>query len=352
MRKSLDTKLANLRADSGAGDFILADAKDADMGFGIAATGRDPITSQPRSINDYRDQMRQIVRQGLVDIMLMSCSTSEVLTINERLFDKSPVTPAVRANDTFDIQLPHSGAYASQPCPQFATTTIDQIQSGKIDPANRERKRGANLGLFSITPTNDAARDAAQLRAYKDFRIEAERKDFAHFLEVFNPNAPVNPIGDLPQFMNDFIVRALAGVPSKARPIFLKIAYHSPASLEALVHYDSSIIVGILGGSSGTTFDAFHLLEQTKKHGARAALFGRKINHSEHQLSFVEQLHAIANGKASAEEAVRAYHGQLQKLKIRPHRSLADDLQSTAPNQPTSTSSTRKRLTRKRRRAG
>jgi hypothetical protein len=29
---------------------------------------------------EYRDQMRQIVAQGMVDIMLMSASTSEILT--------------------------------------------------------------------------------------------------------------------------------------------------------------------------------------------------------------------------------------------------------------------------------
>ena len=43
--KSLDTKLANIHADpGGASDFILADAKDADMAAGLAATGVDPRT--------------------------------------------------------------------------------------------------------------------------------------------------------------------------------------------------------------------------------------------------------------------------------------------------------------------
>ena len=35
---------------------------------------------------------------GLLDIMLMSVSTSEVVTIRERIFDASTVTPAVRTN--------------------------------------------------------------------------------------------------------------------------------------------------------------------------------------------------------------------------------------------------------------
>src|SRR5437667_7436783 len=112
--KSLDQKLANLRANpSGAKEFILADAKDADMATGLAATGKDPLCGKPRSLAEYRDQMREIVRQGLVDIMLMSASTSEVLTIKERLFDNGPVTPAARANDSTDIHLPAGGTYAA-----------------------------------------------------------------------------------------------------------------------------------------------------------------------------------------------------------------------------------------------
>ena len=114
--KSLDQKIASIRSDPhGAREFILADAKDADMATGLAATGTDPRSGKPRSLSEYRDQMREIVRQGLVDIMLMSASTSEVLTIKERLFDNSHVTPAARANDTTDIHLPAGGTYAAEP---------------------------------------------------------------------------------------------------------------------------------------------------------------------------------------------------------------------------------------------
>ena len=62
--------------------------------------------------------------------------------------------------------------------------------------------------------------------------------------------------------------------------------------MEQLAGYDSRLIVGILGGTSGTTFDAFHQLWEAKKHGARAALYGRMINNSEHQLTFIEHLRA------------------------------------------------------------
>src|SRR5687767_12708304 len=153
--KSLDQKLANIHANpSGAKDFILADAKDADMAAGLAATGKDAITGKPRSLAEYRDQMREIVRQGLVDIMLMSCSTMEQLAIRERLFVDSRITPAVRANDTTDIHLPTGGTYGGEPSRPFRTATIEQMMAGKVNPAAHEMSLGANLGLYSITPNN------------------------------------------------------------------------------------------------------------------------------------------------------------------------------------------------------
>lgn len=331
--KSLDQKLARIHADPArAKDFILADAKDADMALAIGAPGRSPETHGSeikfRSIQEYRDIIEQIVEQGLVDIMLMSAATSEVLTIQKHIFDRSPVTPAARANDTTDIHIVRGGRYATQPSHLFRTTTLDHIQCGHLDCAPRERTLGADLGLYSITFNNEVESDLELLEQYKQFRLEAERKSFRHFLEVFDPNLPnsVSP-EQLPQFMNDVIVRTLGGVTSIGRPLFLKIVYHGPKALEELVHYDPHTIVGILGGSAGTTYDAFKLLSEAKKYGARVALFGRKINNAENQLAFVQFLRLIADDEISAEEAVRAYHGVLQKLNIRPHRPLDDDMQ-------------------------
>ena len=331
MLKTLDQKLANIRVNPGsAKDFILADAKDADMAAGLAATGKDAVTGKVRSLNEYRDQMREIVKQGLVDIMLMSASTSEVLTIKERLFVNSHITPAVRANDTTDIHLPAGGTYAAEPSRPFRTATIEQLQSGKVNPTTEERNLGADLGLYSITPNNKLEFDYPTLLAYKEFRIEAEAKGFRHFLEVFDPNACGDKCPtDLGRFINDLLVRTLAGAPSSGRPVFLKIVYHGPRAMEELVAYDPSLVPGILGGSSGTTHDAFKLLEEAKRYGARAGLFGRKINNSEHQLTFVRFLRAVADGEIAADEAVKAYHGELEKLKIKPYRALKEDLELT-----------------------
>jgi hypothetical protein len=333
VQKALDLKLARLHADpSRCRDFILADAKDADMALAIGAPGKSPEGHggelRYRSLAEYRDIITQIVEQGIVDIMLMSASTNEVLTIHRRLFDNSSVTPAARANDTTDIHIVRGGKYAEQPSLPFRTATLDHIQCGHLDCKPEERAQGANLGLYSITYNNDTDLDREALEQYKQFRLEAERKGFRHFLEVFDPNlaSAVAP-ESLPHFINDAIVRTLGGVTSAGRPLFLKIVYHGPKAMEELVRYDPHLLAGILGGSAGTTYDAFKLLSEAKKYGARVALFGRKINNAENQLAFVRFLRLIADEEITAEEAVRAYHAVLQKLGIRPQRALEEDMQ-------------------------
>ena len=330
--KSMDIKLAKIKADPSCREFILADAKDADMAYGIAAPGKSPEhysqEGRFRSLPEFRENIRQVVRQGLVDIMLMSAHTNDILTIRERLFDNSHVTPAARANDTTDIHIARGSVYAQRPSAPFRTATIDQIQCGRAECEDEERAIGANLGLYSVTFNNCPDLDRRTLEAYRDFRIEAEKKGFRHFLEVFDPNAPANPIPPdrLGGFINDMIVRCLAGVPESGRPLFLKMVYHGPRWTEELARYDPQLVIGILGGASGTTYDAFKLIAEAQKYGAKVALFGRKINNAEHQLAFIEMLRRIVDGQISPEEAVRAYHGVLQGLGIRPHRSLEDDL--------------------------
>jgi hypothetical protein len=333
MQKTLDQKLARIHADpQGAKDFILADAKDPDMALGIGAPGRSPEAHtgevRYRGLQEFRDLIEQIVEQGLVDIMLMSAHTNEILALQKRIFDNSAVTPAARANDTTDIHVMRGGCYVSEPVLPFRTATLDHIQCGHLGCAPEERRQGTDLGLYSITYNNSAELDRASLEEYKAFRLEAERKGFRHFLEVFDPNRPeAVEASRLPEFINDAIVRTLGGVTSRGRPLFLKIVYHGPRAMAELVRYDPHLVVGILGGSAGTTYDAFKLLSEAKKYGARVALFGRKINNAENQLAFIRFLRWIADGEIAPEEAVRAYHGVLQQLGAKPHRPLEKDME-------------------------
>jgi len=350
MNKSLDIKLADIHANASSKAFILADAKDADMAFGVRATGprgylsrqgARPAQFSPevwtreefgyRNLPEFLDLIREVVQQGLVDIMLMSAYVNEQLTIKEGLFKNSAVTPAARANDTTDVWAVRHGCYTREPSQPFRSARIDHIQCGQVEcDRSAGDLPGANLGLYSLTFVNDLQQDREALLWYKEFREEAERKQFRHFLEVFDPNVNSGiPPEKLGEFINDNILRTLAGVPEAGRPEFLKIVYHGPKAMEELAQYDPNLIVGILGGSAGTTYDAFKLIHDAQKYGARVALYGRKINQAEHQLAFIEMLRLITTGKISPEEAVHAYHGVLQAKGIKPHRPLADDLEAT-----------------------
>ena len=348
--KSLEIKLAEIKANPSSRAFILADAKDADMAFGVRAPGprsylsrrgERPARFSPevwsrdefgyRNLPEFLDIIREVVHQGITDIMLMSAYVNEQLSIKEGLFHDSHVTPAARANDTTDVWAVRHGCYTKEPVQPFRSASIDHIQCGKIE-CERDGNEfpGANLGLYSVTFINHLEPDRTTLEAFKQFREEAERKGFRYFLEVFDPNAPSGvPTERLGEFINDSVVRALAGVPESGRPLFLKIVYHGPRAMEELAQYDPNLVVGILGGSAGTTYDAFKLIHEAQKYGARVALFGRKINNAEHQLAFIEMLRLITDGRISPEEAVRAYHGVLQGKNIQPKLPLDKDLELT-----------------------
>lgn len=342
MTKRLDQKLASIHADpSGSREFIIADAKDADMAFGIAAPGPNRGGSCPHGYNEsegcwktldnYLDQIRAVVQQDIVDIMLLSASNLERLAIKEKLFQDSAITPAARANDTSDVWAVRGGKYSTEhPSRSFRTATLDHIKYGRLVESYTAPHTGADLGLYSITFTNNIDWDYKSLQDFHDFRLEAERKRFRYFLEVFNPNVdPGIPDKKVAGFLNDHIIRCLAGVTQVGRPVFLKIPYNGPGPLEELVSYDPKLVVGILGGSAGTTMDAFQLIHDARKYGARVALFGRKINLSEHPLAFIEFLRRIVDGEVEPKEAVKAYHGVLQSLGIKAQRPLHQDMKET-----------------------
>ena len=75
MNKSLDFKLDKIRNGNYQNtDFIIADAKDGDMGGGVFAPG--PMLDNPEKPKPYKaylQAMQEMTDSGLVDIMLMSC---------------------------------------------------------------------------------------------------------------------------------------------------------------------------------------------------------------------------------------------------------------------------------------
>jgi hypothetical protein len=330
--KRLDEKLARIRAGRYTrADFVIADAKDGDMGSGCTtpapARNRDgsPVPG-PRRLQAYLDQIKAVVDQDIVDIMLVSASNLERL-VEEGVFGGSPVQPAIRANETTDCWGGiRGGSYAAHRSRPFRTAKLSRVMHGTLHPAPDAAITGTDLGLYSVTFNNDLDADLASLEAFARFRDEAAENGFRYFLEVFNPNAPsgIEP-KDVPAFVNDHILRTLAGVARADRPQFLKIPFNGPAAMEELASYDPALIVGVLGGSAGTTRDTFELLHQAEKHGARLALFGRKINLADSPLDIVRYMRAVADGTVAPEEGVKAYHNDLQRQGITPSRPLADD---------------------------
>jgi hypothetical protein len=332
----LDEKLARIHDGKyRRADFIIADAKDPDMGPSIAAAGparqKDGSSFRTRTRQEFLDQIQAVVEQDVVDIMLTSAGNLERL-VRRGVFKGSRVKPAIRANDTTDIWRVRGGIYAQKPSRPFRSANLSRVMWGAPTPEIGAPVIGTNLGLYSITFNNDIDADVATLEAFADFRAEAAALGFRYFLEVFNPNIPTGISPDaLPHYVNDCIQRCLAGLTLAERPLFLKVVYNGPKALEEMASYDPSLIVGVLGGGAGTTRDCFELIAQAERYGARVALFGRKINLAESPLAMITHMRAVADGALTPSEAVASYHDALQKDGIRPDRDLdADNLVTEA----------------------
>src|SRR6202142_2117531 len=310
----LDDKLARIR--SGAyrrSDFIIAGAKDPDMGPGLHATGAAPGQAHFKTRAQFLDSVEAIVKQDVVDIMLTSVSNLESL-VKRNVFAGTGVKPVIRANDTTDVWRHRGASFHNHPSRPFRTASLSHV------------KALTDLGLYSITFTNDIEADHVSLEAFTDFRDDAQANGFSYFLEVFNPNVERGLTPEtMPQFVNDAIVRCLAGLTEAERPKFLKIVYNGPRALEELASFDPSLVVGVLGGGAGTTRDCFELIHQAEKYGARVGLFGGKINLAESPLDIVRLMRAVADGAMTPPEAVKDYHSALEKKGLKPTREIATD---------------------------
>jgi DhnA family fructose-bisphosphate aldolase class Ia len=250
--------------------------------------------------------------------MLMSASVGEDL-VKRNLFKNSSITPAIRMNDTTDIWLMRNGNYRKTNPRPFRSAQINKVS------------KLVNLGLFSVTFSNNVDYDLAMLNAYKEFRIEASKYKFKHFLEVFNSPIDLNMnIRQMGDYVNDCIIKAIAGQTKDERPLFLKIAYNGPKAMEELANFDpENLIVGILGGSKGTTRDCFELIKKASQYGAKVALFGRKINLAEDPILLVKIMREVVENNIKPKDAVKLYHSELKKNKLIPDRKLLKDVEIT-----------------------
>ena len=240
MPKSLKLKLEKIRNQKyKSKDFIIADAKDGDLAMGITTPGplRDnqgKIIQGFKKLKDYKKAMEVMTKSNLVDIMLMSASVGEYL-VEKKIFKSSPVTPAIRMNDTSDIWLMRNSNYRSTNPRPFRSARIDRVS------------KLVNLGLFSVTFSKNVDFDLAMLNSYRNFRMESLKYKFSHFLEVFNPPIDIGMNNEeLGDYVNDCIIKAIAGQTKEERPLFLKIAYNGPKAMEDLASYDpENLIVAV-----------------------------------------------------------------------------------------------------------
>jgi hypothetical protein len=326
MTKKLDTKLAKIIGGKyRPTDFIIADAKDADMSLGVTAAAPRPGNEMGAAgpgiyptRQEYIGDMKALIEQGDIDIMLTSAANGEVLSMKPGQLKK--VTLAVRGNDTTDIWNPRKSNHLGSPSRAFQTVNLKRV------------RKFCDLVLYSMTFNNDTDADLQSLAAFKEFRMQAGDLGMRYFLEVFNPNAPTNlKESDFGCFVNDSIVRSLAGVTAAERPLFLKVAFNGGKHLQELTEHDSTLVVGLLGGPSGTTRDTFELLKQGEQAGARVALFGKKIQRAESQSDIVRLMRPVIEGSMTPDKAVEEYHKSLTEKKITPKRSLKVDRQITEP---------------------
>src|SRR5437763_1267432 len=141
----------------------------------------------------------------------------------------------------------------SNPSPSVAFATIRKVPLTRFWTKDKMAKKTLDAKLAAIRagkyrPTDFIIADA------KDgdigFGAEANANDMRHFLEVFNPafDIRLQDAADMGAFINDNIVRTLAGVIEADHPLFLKLQYNGPRAMEELSAYDPGhLIVGILG---------------------------------------------------------------------------------------------------------
>src|ERR1700750_1086777 len=159
--RRLDRKLGAITAGQYTpGDFVLADAKDADMAFGLTSAG-PARTAGPAGSGRYRtrgeflDDMRALVAQGELDIMLTSAANGERLAQDGSLGD---ITLAVRGNDSTDIWNSRGGRYPALASRPFRTADLSAVRPF------------CDLVLYSMTFNNEMDHDLATLAAYGSFR--------------------------------------------------------------------------------------------------------------------------------------------------------------------------------------
>ena len=209
----LDGKLARIRSGAySRANFVLAAALDLEMGPGIQGAGPDRSgqSGKWRTREAFIDGVEAVIKQDVVDIMLTRPPISNAWSARDA-FAGTGVKPAIRANDATDIWGVRGATYATKPSRPFRSASLSRVRSGGATPHPNAKIALTDLGLYSMTFSNDLDADLESLEAYSEFRADAAANDFRYFLEVFNPNAGRSRRNHA-VFRQRRIVRCLAGL--------------------------------------------------------------------------------------------------------------------------------------------
>lgn len=294
---------------------IFVFAADALASVGLHGLGMEQIPRpHHRTRPEFLNLMRQTVSDGYIDGLLMTPADAEVLTMEERLFDTSPVTPIVRMNAETNIWNPRFGRYRQQQSLPFQTVPLDEARYCEALVGSAMNCH-VSLGLYSITLNNDVIADEHTLNTYLRFAHDVgERPDFHHILEVFLPNVNLPGMDHEArgQYVADSIVRTMSYLRKSQRPLFIKTEYTSAGVWKELTSFDPTLVIGALGGPRQNARKTLQLACDVAEHGGRVILFGRTVFGEDNPRLIARALRAVLDRQQSPEDALREYQAALR----------------------------------------
>lgn len=293
---------------------ILVFAGDALAAGGLRGLGRvlENGRARPRRQAEFLQLCRDLTADGYIDGCLMTPADAEMLAVEERLFDRTPVTPMVRFNAETSIWSPRHGQYRNQAALPFTTVKVNSEapEAAYCDLQGGSLECHVRIGLYSITLNNDVESDRRTLLTYLNFAREVgDHPQVDHFLEVFLPNLnlPGLDTEKRGQYVADSIVRTMSYLKKHQRPRFIKTEYTSAATWKELCDFDPNLIIGALGGPRVSSRKTLELAYNVATNGGRATLFGRTIFDDDNPRAICRALRAVLDRSKSVDEAYQDY---------------------------------------------
>jgi len=274
-------------------------------------------TPHYRNRIEFLELQRQFIEDAYIDGLLMTPADAEILALEEKLFNHSPVTPIVRMNAETGIWNPRHGIYRQQFSLPFQTVPVEVAQYCE-SLVNNATACHINLGLYSITLNNDVEADERMLNAYLKFaRDVGEIRGFEHVLEVFLPNVriPGMDVEKRGQYTADSIHRTMSYLRIRQRPLFIKTAYTTKEIWQELTSFDPTLVIGALGGPRQNAKSTLSLAHDVTEYGGRVILFGRTVFQEDDPRMMAKALRAVLDREGSIEEAHNEYQQSVWEIR-------------------------------------